>query len=251
MPPTQVPAAHRAVAVLRELSRHPAPVPATTIARALGLPRSSTYHLLAALEAEGFVTHLPEERRWALGVAAFELGTAYLRQGRLERLARPLLADLAAAQQLTAHLGVLDGRDVLYLVKEHPTGTPPVVTEVGVRLPAHLTASGRALLSRLDRAQVAARYPGRGPLGRHTDRGPATTAELRTALADTLRQGWAAEDGEVEQGYRSVAVAATDHAGRPAAAITVTGRSDRFTDPEELARVVGSTAALLSARLRR
>ncbi|HUG83709.1 MAG TPA: IclR family transcriptional regulator [Euzebya sp.] len=251
MSSSQVPAAHRAVAVLRELSRHSAPVPATAIARALELPRSSTYHLLAALEAEGFVTHLPEDRRWALGVAAFELGTAYLRQGRLERLARPLLTRLAAEQQLTAHLGVLDGRDLLYLVKEHPSGTPPVITEVGVRLPAHLTASGRALLSGLEAAQLQALYPGRGPLGRRTDAGPPSVAALRAELAATAARGWAAEDGEIEAGYRSVAVAATDHAGRPAAAVTVTGRRDRFGDPDAMSEVVRRTAAELSSRLRR
>ncbi|MGI9015714.1 MAG: IclR family transcriptional regulator [Euzebya sp.] len=247
----QVPSAHRAVALLRELARHPAPVPAVTLARALDLPRSTTYHLLTALMDEGFVTHLPEERRWALGVAAFELGTAYLRQGRLERLARPLLVALAASQRLTAHLGVLDGRDVLYLVKEHPSGVPPVITEVGVRLPAHLTASGRALLAGLDPAQLAALYPARTPLTRRTATGPADPLALRQVLRQTAARGWADEDGEVEQGYQSVAVAARDHAGRVAAAVTLTGRSDRFGVPQTVATAVSAVAAQLSDRLQR
>lgn len=247
----QVPAARRAMALLRELAGRSSPVPASQLARVLGIPRSSTYHLLAALQAEGFVTHLPEERRWALGVSAFELGTAFLRQDRLQRLARPLLADLAMAHQLTAHLGVLDGRDVLYVVKEHPRGTPPVVTEVGVRLPAHLTASGRALLAGLSRAQLSALYPGRAELSDRTGRGPRTPAALRAQLAVDAGRGWAHEEEEVAEGVASVAVAATDHLGRPAAAVTLTGRVERVPDPAWLARVVGVTAAALTERLAR
>lgn len=53
---SQVPAARRALAVLRLLASAPGPLPASAIARTLGLPRSSTYHLLAAMAEEGFVT---------------------------------------------------------------------------------------------------------------------------------------------------------------------------------------------------
>ncbi|MFT5223480.1 MAG: DNA-binding IclR family transcriptional regulator, partial [Glaciecola sp.] len=91
----QVPAAQRTVAILRHLAEHARPVSAAALARDLGLPRSSTYHLLTALAEARFVTHLPEEGRWALGVGAFELGQAYLRERPLERLARPLLHRLA------------------------------------------------------------------------------------------------------------------------------------------------------------
>ena len=42
-------------------------------------------------------------------------------------------------------IAVLHGRDVLYVVEERAPGRPPLVTDVGVRLPAHLTASGRAI----------------------------------------------------------------------------------------------------------
>ena len=74
--------------MLRLLSRHSEPVPASTITRDLSLPRSSVHHLLAVLRDQGFVVHLAEERRYGLGLAAFELGSAYTRQAPLQRLAR-------------------------------------------------------------------------------------------------------------------------------------------------------------------
>ena len=103
---SDVPALRRGLAVLRLLSTRPGPMSAATIARELDLPRSTAYHLLAELADAGFVTHLPEERRYGLGVAAFELGSAYLRHDPLERLARPAAAAAGRpGRRATAHLG--------------------------------------------------------------------------------------------------------------------------------------------------
>ena len=82
------PAAAHALQLLKLLARHAAPLPASAIARDLGLPRSTTYHLLNVLQDEGFVVHLPEERRYGLGVGAYELGSAYLRQDPLRWIAQ-------------------------------------------------------------------------------------------------------------------------------------------------------------------
>src|SRR5437763_4838467 len=117
---SDVPALRRGLGILRSLAARPGPVSAGVIARELGLPRSTTYHLLSELADAGFVTHLPEERRYGLGVAAFELGSAYLRHDPLERLARPLLRRLVDRVGRTAQLGVLHGAETLYLVREQP-----------------------------------------------------------------------------------------------------------------------------------
>ncbi|HEY1133031.1 MAG TPA: helix-turn-helix domain-containing protein, partial [Nocardioides sp.] len=146
---SQVPAATRTLRVLRYLAAQPGPVPLERIARECELPRSTAYHLLGAMVAEGFVVHLADERRYGLGVAAFEVGSGYVRQGALARIARRPLAALVDEVGQSAHLAVAHGRDVLYVVEERAPGRPPLVTDVGVRLPAHLTASGRAILAAL------------------------------------------------------------------------------------------------------
>ena len=104
---SDVPALRRGLAVLRLLAGRPGPVSAASVARELNLPRSTTYHLLSELTEAGFATHFPEEKRYGLGVASFELGSAYLRHDPLERLARPLLRRLADRMEKVAHLGVL------------------------------------------------------------------------------------------------------------------------------------------------
>ena len=246
-----VPASTRTLRVLTFLATQPGPVPMERIASAVGLPRSSTYHLLKAMIGEGFVVHLPEEKRYGLGVAAFEIGSAYLRHDPLERLARPLLAQLVADVGQTAHLGVLHGRELVYLLKEQPPRPVTLVTDVGVRLPATLTASGRALLAELPSAQVRALFPNPETFVRRTDLGPQTLSQLRRLLADERRQGYAIENSHITPGFASVASAALDHTGHPVAAISVTFRTESLPADAipTLARRTKQAADSLTRRL--
>ncbi|GAA1934956.1 IclR family transcriptional regulator [Nocardioides marmoribigeumensis] len=242
----QVPAATRALRVLRFLAGQPTPVPLERISHAVGIPRSSAYHLLAAMAEEGFVVHLAEERRYGLGVAAFEVATGYARQEPLARLARRPLAALVDRTGESAHLAVMHGRDVLYVLEERAPGRPPLVTDVGVRLPAHLTASGRAMLAALPAAQVRALYPDRTAFVQRHGNGPASPSALRAVLTETRQRGWAVEDGEVTPGLASVAAAVLDHNGHPVAGVALTFAAGGTTD---LAPRVRAAADALSARL--
>jgi DNA-binding IclR family transcriptional regulator len=119
---------------------------------------------------------------------------------------------------------VLHGNESLYLIKERPARPETLVTEVGVRLPAQLTASGRAILAHLPAAHVRALFPTASAFVLRTDRGPRSLAELRRTLSAEQRLGWAVEDGHVTNGFASVAYAVFDHGARPMAAISVTLR---------------------------
>jgi len=218
----QVPAADQTLRILRHLARRPAPIAATALARELDIPRSTVYHLLSTLEEHGFVVHLPQERRWGLGTSAFELAGGYVRQEPLARIGRPIIAALADRLGESAHVAAMSGRDVLSSVEERAARRPAPVTDVGVRLPARLTATGRAMLAALPRAQVRALYPDAGAFTDRTGRGPVRPSELREVLREVRQTGQATEDGEVTPGFRSVAAAVHDHAGWPVAAVAVT-----------------------------
>ncbi len=238
------PAARHAVAVLRHLAAQPGPVPAAAIARDLGLPRSSTYQLLEVLIEHALVVHLPEERRYGLGPGVHELGAAYTRQEPLARLARPVLARLVERVRHSAHVVVLHGRDVFYVVEERAPGQPVLVTDVGVRLPAHLTASGRAILAALPAAHVRALFPDAAAFIRRTALGPATPGELRAVLVGVRARGYATEDGEITPSFASVASAVLDHTGHPVAAVAVTFPAD---DPDDAARRAAELAGAVRA----
>jgi DNA-binding IclR family transcriptional regulator len=246
-----VPAAAQVLDILRYLARQAGPTPAGAIARDLRLPRSTTYHLLSTLQAEGFVVHLPEDRRYALGIGAYELGSGYVRQAPLQRLARVPLARLVDRTKQSAHLAVLHGRDVIYLIEERAPGRPPLITDVDVRLPAHLTASGRAMLAALPTQQVRALFPTPTAFVLRNERGPQSPSALRQLLVTVRRDGYATENGEVTSGFASVAAAVLDHAAHPIAAVAITF-ADREVDAAQraqLAERVRDTAARLTRRI--
>jgi DNA-binding IclR family transcriptional regulator len=244
---SQVPAATRALRVLRFLAGQPDPVPLDRIMRACDLPRSTTYHLLNAMIEEGFVVHLADDHRYGLGLAAFELGSGYARQEPLQRIARRPLAELVDRVDQSAHLAILHGREVLYVIEERAPRRPPLVTDVGVRLPAHLTASGRAVLALLPPNHVRALYSGPADFVDRHDRGPRTLSALRTVLSDTRQRGYAVEDGEITPGLASIAVAVVDHNQHPVAAVAVTYPDTDAT--AGLSAAVTATAAALTRRI--
>jgi DNA-binding IclR family transcriptional regulator len=235
--------------VLRFLASQPEPVALDRIARACGLPRSTAYHLLGAMVEEDFVVHLADTHRYGLGLAAFEVGSGFSRQEPLQRISRRTLTGLADRTGQTAHLAVLHGRDVLYVVEERAPGRPPLVTDVGVRLPAHLTASGRAILSALPVAQVRALYPDATAFVDRHDTGPRTLSALRSVLSATRRRGYATEEGEVTPGYASVAAPVLDHNAHPVAGLAVTHAVAPDLDVADLVDAVRRAASHLTQRL--
>ena len=247
-----VPAATAALRVLRFLSMQAAPVPAARVASAIELPRSSAYHLLTAMEQEGFVTHYPDDRLWGIGLAAYEVGVGYSRQAPLARLARLPTAQLVDATGQSAHLALLHGREVVYVLEERAPGKPPLVTDVGVRLPAALTASGRAILATLPAPQIRALFPDRGAFVDRHGRGPGTPTALRQLLSDTRTRGYATEDGEVTPGFASVAVAIDSPPGAATfASVAVTYDSERDSPAtDDLVASISAAAESIAARLR-
>ena len=241
-----VPAATAALRVMKYLSGQPLPISASRIAQFMDMPRSSTYHLLTAMTDEDFVIHYPDDKTWGIGIAAWEVGHGFAQQEPLARLARIPLARLVDAVGQSAHLVMLSGSDVLYVIEERAPGHPPLVTDVGVRLPAHLTASGRAILATLPPAQIRALYPGKAAFVNRTGKGPQSPTELRRLLSTTRQRGYATEDGEVTPGFASVAAAVGSSTIHASVAVTWETREA----PGDLVAAARETAAEITRRLR-
>lgn len=219
----KVPAADATLRLLTFLASRRSPVPAARIAAELELSRSRTYDLLATLVEHGYVLHLDQERLYGLGPAAHELSGAYLRQEPLARIGRRVVETMVDEVGESGHLAVLHGRDVLYVIEERARNRPSLVTDVGVRIPSHLTASGRAILAALPAAQLRVLYGHAADFTARTDvPGPSRPKELRELLAGVRREGVARESGEVTAELASVAAVVRDHAGWPTASVALT-----------------------------
>jgi len=244
-----VKSAERLLDVLELLARSARALPTMAIARECSIPKSSAHHLLNVMRDRRFVTYYATERAWGLGVAAFEIGSAYLRFGPLARFGRGLLTELTQRTGETSHLATLHGTEVLYIDKEQPIrNVAKLVTEVGVRLPAHLTAVGRSMLAELPETQVRALYAGR-PLSQRTTTGPTDLHALLDDLAEVRRAGYAKDDQMVTPGISCVGAAVFSHEGAPAAAIGVTFVSAQRSAAE--VQQIGDLVREASARLSR
>lgn len=140
-----------------------------------------------------------------------ELGYAYLSGFAAPEVALPHLELLAAEVQETCEMAVLDGTDVVYVLRVVGPRILTVSTTVGSRLPAHLTALGRVLLAGLPREGLDEYFLAFGSL----DAGDARMkpGALRDELERVRLHGWSIVDQELEQGLRLVAAPVRDIGG--------------------------------------
>ena len=212
---SKVPAATHTLAILRLLMTTDAPISAARIATQLRLPRSTTYQLLKVMVDAGFVMHLKSHRTYGLGAAAYSLAQAYSTQQPLVRASTRHAQALAKLAGGSAHVSRLSsGMEVLYVLEERSAAAVSLITDVGVRLAAERTASGRVMLAALPDAELKARVDAAG-LGRQWQK-------IHTMVQQVRLRGWAEETEEVSVGQSSIAAAVLDHTRRPAAALAVT-----------------------------
>lgn len=252
-PAGTVPAAHHTLAILTYLNQTGTPVAASRIATDLNIPRSTTYQLLATLAHHHYVTHLPDQRRYALGPAARTLAATNTLSHHLTRYGRPLCQELSDKLTQPVNLAILEHKDIRYLVTNRPTNQPPILTDPHVKLPAELTATGRAILAHLSPAQLRALYPHNDHLRTRHQTDPTTLKALRAELLATRTRGYGVEHDEITPGYSSIAHHIVDHTGDPVAALAITYAQNSNPNLDrllaELRAATTRISQLLGARL--
>jgi len=219
------------------------------IAAQTGLVPSTAHRLLGTLVSRGYAAQSPASGRYLLGYKLLELTSGL--QDRLERLrsaARPHLEAIMEQTGETTNLVVLEGRNAVYI--ESVTGTRSVrlFTEIGQAIPAHTSASGKALLAWRAPSDIDALL-GDAPLPASTPHTLTSMAALQDDLAMIRRRGYATDNEEHELGVACVATPILDHGGLPLAAISVSGPTPRMTDAAELAALLREHATELAAEL--
>lgn len=239
----QVPAARHTLDILRLLSTIDVPISAARIHRELGIPRSTTYHLLSEMVEAGFVVHLAGERTYGLGLAAYSMANAYTTQQPLVRLCQKYLEKLASFAGGSGHLSRLSATEIVYLQETRAPRAVSLISQVGVRLPAVGTASGRAMLAHLPETEYRAVYSASDPAE--------GWGAFQKHLADVRERGFDVEVQEVSRGQASVAVPVLDHLQRPAAALAVTYPVDSLRDGQsaQLREQLRTAALEISARM--
>src|SRR5262245_3013098 len=236
--PYIAPPVQRAVRLIRHVAEGNPVLNMSETAKALKINRTTLLRLLHTLEAEGFVERRPNGAGFQVGLSLLEVGARALFSQDLVQVAVPVLTELAETLQLSAHLGVLDGTDVLYLVRRTPNTPLASNIRVGSRLPAHATTMGRMLLAFLPPVEVERLYAGK-ELQRFSEHTSTTLAALRTKAEKDRAAGIAWSEAHFERGIGSAAVPVFDFAGAPVGAVNVSGPVAAFAQEERRA-VIGT-----------
>ncbi|MCL2428579.1 MAG: IclR family transcriptional regulator [Alphaproteobacteria bacterium] len=245
------PPVQRAAALLRHIADGDRVTNMSQTARTLGINRTTLLRLLRTLEAERLIESDPDRAGWKIGLGLIGLAAQAFFSQDLVQVAIPVADRLVETLGLSAHLAVLDGREVVFVVRRAPNVVLVSNVRVGSRLPAHASNLGRIILAHLPRDEVDALYRGR-KLAAVTDQTPVTLEQLRSQLDEDRSRGLAWSDGFIELGLSSVAAPVFDATGRPVAALNVSGRGEDFREPlrrERIGEAVREAAEEISRRL--
>jgi DNA-binding IclR family transcriptional regulator len=227
--PYIAPPVQRAVRLIRHVAEGNPVLNMSETAKTLKINRTTLLRLLHTLEVEGFVERRPDGAGYQVGLALLEVGARALFSQDLVQVAVPVLTRLAETLQLSSHLGVLDGTDVLYLVRRTPNTPLASNIRVGSRLPAHATTMGRMLLAFMTPVEIETLYAGK-ELQRFSDHTATTLAALEAKAERDRRAGIAWSEAHFERGIGSAAVPVFDFGGTPLGAINVSGPVGAFAD---------------------
>lgn len=235
----KVPALGKGVALLEAVAREPG-LGFTGIQARLGMPKSSTHHLISTMCELGLI-----KRRsvggYALGLKLLELAGVADENNDLQRDAMPLLRDFAREIQLTCHLGVLEGSDAVYLARVEGARDIVVKSHVGQRFAVNYSALGKSLVAWLA-AEPLALVVGNLAFEPRMPNTVRDAAKFRRVLADVRSRGWALDDEEQAPNCRCVAAPIRDRDGAVVAAISAVGTLEQVDD-----RRVGTLSAQVIA----
>jgi DNA-binding IclR family transcriptional regulator len=249
--PAQVPAVARAMALLDRLARQRQSMSMARLATELALPKSSVHGLCNTLLSLGYLQK-QGDGSLQLGPRVMSLAEAFVATTDVAREFDLLWQadELQQGPEETMLLSVLDAGEVIYLAARAGTRPLGMAFNKGMRLPAHLAATGRAMLAYTAPNQVL-RHLGAGPLAALTPRSQTDIQALLAELAQVRQRGYSIDDEGVRLGVYGLAAPVLDAGGRPVAAVGLC-LNKAMLQPEDLAlqpQRVMHAASVLSHRL--
>lgn len=215
---TPVKSADRVLTILELFATDPTPRTYTEILQATGLPKSSLHGLLATLAARSWLTETRPGPAYTLGIRALEAGAAYMRAGGPTGVTQ-VLDDLASSLGEAVNLGTVQEQDVVYLAVRRSSHALGMRSAVGIRIPVHASAMGKALLALESDESIRERLTGpMVPLARNT------FTEIEPLLGDlgqVRARGYAIEREEATDGIGCIAVSVEPPADRGPLALSV------------------------------
>lgn len=220
----------RGLSVIRSFSADSPSQSLSEVAARTGLTRAGARRILLTLEGLGYVES--QGRQFRLTPKILDLGFAYLSSLPLWNLAEPVMQDLVAEVKESCSAAVLDGAELVYVLRVPTHKIVSINLGIGSRLPAYCTSMGRVLLAALPPEEALKRLQTTPRVAR-THRTVTDAADLARLVAQAREKGWALVNQELEEGLVSLAVPVRDRSGRTIAAMNISGQVNR-TPPDQM-----------------
>ena len=214
-----VPAVTRALTLLDRLAQQRQPMSLAQLTSELALPKSSVHGLCNTLMSFGYLRRQPDGA-FLIGPRVMSLAEAFVSGTDVAQEFNALWASGGSAPAETVVLSVLNGGDALYVAVRNSARPLGLAFNVGMRLPAHLSGSGKAMLA-YQSPEALARLFAAEPLARLTRKGPRDLRALRKELTLVRSRGYSIDDESVREGVYSFGAPVFDASGRAVAAVAV------------------------------
>jgi IclR family transcriptional regulator, pca regulon regulatory protein len=240
----------RGLEVIRSFSACAPRQTLTEVAGRTGLTRAGARRILLTLQTLGYVES--DGRLFALTPRILDLGFAYLSSMPIWNVAEPVMEALVEQVKESCSAGVLEGTDIVYVLRVSTRKIMRNSLGVGSRLPAYCTSLGRMLLAGLADEDVVAVLEA-SVLEARTRHSLTEVDAILAKVQQARRQGWCLVNQELEEGLVSIAAPVVNRAGRTIAALNISGQANRTSArqmQEAMVPALREAAAEVSARLR-
>lgn len=217
------------------------------LAGRLDLPPSTVHGIVRTLVDHGMVAQDRATGRYQLGPAVLRLGNVYLDTLELRSRAVTWSEELARRTGFAVRTGVLLAEDVVIIHHEPRPDGSRQMPEVGIVIPAHASALGKAMLAFLP--EEADRLLDTPALRSMTGETLTEPAALKEALSDIRASGIAFECDEAVLGESCVAATVFDASGLAVGAVAVVVPTNEWPVDDAVVEAVRSTARTVSREL--
>ncbi len=219
------------------------------VVEATGLAKATTHRIVGTLVDSQFVT-VDAEGNYLPGPKILSLAGMALQRIDISAIARPFIDELVAVTHCTIHLGVVNGDEIIYLVRADSDRPYLMPSRVGLSIPMHSTGIGKVVLSSRDDDELE-RFVARAGLPARTEHTITTLTGLRSEIADVRRLGYALDREENVPGLGCVAAPIRDHTGTVKYGISISTLLIEHTvaEIEAMSGLAIGTAAKISAAL--
>ncbi|NNU44447.1 IclR family transcriptional regulator domain-containing protein [Ramlibacter montanisoli] len=239
----------RGLEVIRSFSARAPRQTLTEVATRTGLTRAGARRILLTLQTLGYVES--DGKLFALTPRILDLGFAYLSSMPMWDVAEPVMEQLVEEVKESVSAAVLEGADIVYVLRVSTRKIMRNSLGIGSRLPAYCTSMGRTLLAGLPDEEVL-RLLRSAPLEARTRHTLTDPEAVLARVQQARRQGWCLVNQELEEGLLSMAAPVVNRAGRTIAAINISGQVNRTTPrqmQESMLAPLRETARQISSRL--